>query len=179
MYEEKHGLPGGDLSLRRAWTYWGKNFFISLCKGRPLCRPSSLNFLNGSASFPAYSVWRGENRRRCRQGKGIGFALLRHCGPLFTDNCMLCGSFPGGFSALGIPFRRFCRPVLIIANSPFGIGRFLLSDSGFFAKNKGNPCPNRATSIIIKERYPDQTFLTKKKAVQIRAARQARRPGGR
>lgn len=157
----------------------GEKFFYFPLQGATSLPPVLFKFPEWICLLSRIFCLEGENRRRCRQGKGIGFALLRHCGPLFTDNCMLCGSFPGGFSALGIPFRRFCRPVLIIANSPFGIGRFLLSDSGFFAKNKGNPCPNRATSIIIKERYPDQTFLTKKKAVQIRAARQARRPGGR
>ena len=47
----------------------------------------------------------------------------------------------------------FSHLVSIIANFPFGISRFLLSDFRFFLKKEKKVCPNSRTSIIIKEKY--------------------------
>lgn len=47
----------------------------------------------------------------------------------------------------------FSHLVSIIANFPFGISRFLLSNFRFFLKKEKKVCPNSRTSIIIKEKY--------------------------
>ena len=59
------------------------------------------------------------------------------------DRCMPALDILAGFSHL----------VSIIANFPFGISRFLLSDFRFFLKKEKKVCPNSRTSIIIKEKY--------------------------